>query len=1010
MARSSHRPRSVFSPRGRTIAGLVGVAALFGALLSPTVAFAEDPNDAVISGTVVADASGTGIEGVYVSAELVADGGVFETVTEADGSYALTDLPAGAWVVSFAAPDDTDYISEYFSNATSIDEATAVTVGESEEAVADAALALGGNVTGTVRGVASAPLADVAVEAYPFGGGALLATATTDDTGTYVLHGLPSTGITISFTDDGDRGYVTKWSNNRANEDTADKITVASGASVAVNASLTIGGSITGQVRGGGGVVLPEGEVEVVLTLTSSDETVDSQFIDDAGDYAFTGVAAGNYIVQFADAAESGLSAQWWKNAATRQLATTIPVVSGQAVPAINAVMTTGASIAGAVTGSATTPVPLEDASVTLVDPAGEYVADAATDAVGAYTIAGLSAGTYFLSFDAPEGSLFSGEWWNNKPDFESSTAIVVAAGTALTGYNAVLASAGAISGTVTGSDKPTVGLEGVEVTAYNEFGDDVSTGTTDATGKYEVASLPAGTYRVRFETSAVPTYAPQWWKDKPNFDEALDIVVKSGVTTTSRSTVLKLGGTIAGQVTGGAPAAGLADVEVTAYDDQQSVISTTVTTETGDFVLRGIPAGSVTLGYHHLGDPAVYLDEYWLNAPSLDNATYFTTTAAGAITGKSVQLAIGATLSGIITGDDAPQAPLENVTVELFNAAHTLVTDTVTDTDGFYSFAALAPGTYKLSFTAAEGSEYGSEWWNNAVSFATASAIVLTEAAAATADAGLVDNPELLDEPPVPTIVGDVRVGKRVTADAGTWGPAPVELTYQWNSYDEPIAGATSSSLLVGVDYFDTELTVTVTGGKAGYLPRSVTSDVTDLVAPGAMPTVVPVISGTLAVGKTLKASTGKWSVPDVEYYFQWKNNGNEIVDATDATYKLQKSDAGDKISVAVTGSSYGYNDGVRSSASSVIQKLMTKTSTPKISGTAKVGKKLTAKAGTWKPSGVSFSYQWKRNGVAIKGATKSKYTVVKSDRKKKITVTVTGKKSTYTSVAKTSKAKKAK
>ncbi|WP_298131782.1 hypothetical protein [Micropruina sp.] len=76
----------------------------------------------------------------------------------------------------------------------------------------------------------------------------------------------------------------------------------------------------------------------------------------------------------------------------------------------------------------------------------------------------------------------------------------------------------------------------------------------------------------------------------------------------------------------------------------------------------------------------------------------------------------------------------------------------------------------------------------------------------------------------------------------------------------------------------------------------------------------------------------------------------------------------------------------------------------TPKISGTAKVGKKLTAKPGTWKPSGTKLSYQWYRNSTKISGATKSTYKLVKADKKKKITVKVTGKKDGYANTTKTS------
>jgi hypothetical protein len=84
-------------------------------------------------------------------------------------------------------------------------------------------------------------------------------------------------------------------------------------------------------------------------------------------------------------------------------------------------------------------------------------------------------------------------------------------------------------------------------------------------------------------------------------------------------------------------------------------------------------------------------------------------------------------------------------------------------------------------------------------------------------------------------------------------------------------------------------------------------------------------------------------------------------------------------------------------------------KAATPKVSGTAKVGKTLKAKAGAW-TSGTKLSYQWLRNGKAIKKATKASYKLVKADKGKKITVKVTGKKSGYTTVSKVSKALKIK
>ena len=85
---------------------------------------------------------------------------------------------------------------------------------------------------------------------------------------------------------------------------------------------------------------------------------------------------------------------------------------------------------------------------------------------------------------------------------------------------------------------------------------------------------------------------------------------------------------------------------------------------------------------------------------------------------------------------------------------------------------------------------------------------------------------------------------------------------------------------------------------------------------------------------------------------------------------------------------------------------KAYTASPTPTISGTAKVGKTLTAAAGSWAPQPDSLGYQWYRSGKAISKATKSTYKLTKSDAKKKITVKVTAKKDGYETLAKTSKA----
>jgi 5'-nucleotidase len=68
-----------------------------------------------------------------------------------------------------------------------------------------------------------------------------------------------------------------------------------------------------------------------------------------------------------------------------------------------------------------------------------------------------------------------------------------------------------------------------------------------------------------------------------------------------------------------------------------------------------------------------------------------------------------------------------------------------------------------------------------------------------------------------------------------------------------------------------------------------------------------------------------------------------------------------------------------------------ITSVTAPTISGTAKVGRTLTATPGTWSVASPAIAYQWNRAGAPIEGATAATHTVVAADAGAAITVTVT-------------------
>ncbi|AZZ56831.1 fibronectin type III domain-containing protein [Rathayibacter iranicus] len=249
------------------------------------------------------------------------------------------------------------------------------------------------------------------------------------------------------------------------------------------------------------------------------------------------------------------------------------------------------------------------------------------------------------------------------------------------------------------------------------------------------------------------------------------------------------------------------------------------------------------------------------------------------------------------------------------------------------------------------------------------------------------------------PTIAGTPAVGSSLTANAGTWGPSPVTLTYQWHAAGTAISGATASTYRPLAADVGKVITVAVTGAKSGYVSTTRVSSGTAAVIGGTLAAVTPTVSGTAKVGSVLSAAPGTWGPSPVILAYQWNANGAALSGATSSTYRPSAATSGKRITVTVTGSKSGYISANRTStATSVVAAGALSTATPTITGTARVGSALSAVPGAWGPSPVTFSYQWKANGTALSGATSSTYRPTGATLGKRITVTVTGSKSGYT------------
>lgn len=255
----------------------------------------------------------------------------------------------------------------------------------------------------------------------------------------------------------------------------------------------------------------------------------------------------------------------------------------------------------------------------------------------------------------------------------------------------------------------------------------------------------------------------------------------------------------------------------------------------------------------------------------------------------------------------------------------------------------------------------------------------------------------------PTPTITGTPQTGQILSLSVGTWDTG-VSLSYQWRRNGVAISGATGLTYVVVAGDVSQAITVTVTGIKSGFVSASRTSAAVTVTAAQFLAAAVPVISGTAALDQTLTATAGTWT-PIASLAYQWMADGVNISGATSSTLYLGSAQVGKKISVLVTGSRSGYSTISRTSLETAVVTAGSFTSqpTPVLSGTAMVGKVLTATAGSW-DSGTTLAYQWMRGSTAISGAVSTTYSLVSADLGATITVRVTATKAGNLPVSKTS------
>ena len=949
---------------------------------------------ASVTGTITS--GGSPAAGVLVNANEVRGYGGY-AYTDENGRYTINGLTAGSftvvagdWDLSTSSPC---VVPTWFGGATTYSGATYFPVVDHGATVnKNISLTRCATIAGTITGAGSPNVALEGINVQIYDSNRDFYDGTqTDETGhyamnlrpgTYYLEAQPYSSI-----------YAGKFYGGSTLIASATQIVVTATNTATANLVLAVGATISGNVKQAPSTNY-EGATVIAYGQNSGDQFYANT--DASGNYTIRGLPTDTYKVQFSGGYYSGFGSLWWNSVTTKAAATGIAVTTGNVITGKNAVLSAGATISGQVTSALGDP--LEFVSVAAVASNGEQLRATSTRDDGSYTLYDVPAGSVTLSFT----SLGSGpaynptpQWWNNKTSLATATFFAVTSGAEITGKNAVIAAiptAAEISGKVT--DPVGDDLDSVSVGAFKQSGSSyelVNWSMSDGDGNYTIPGLAAGSYRLGFSDYGTgASFAPsegfdfrvEYWNNKSTLATSDAIAVATGSTVTGKDAQLAYVGSLL---------------------DLTWATPTIAGTQTPGQTLSAVPGA--------WGPSPVTFTYQWQS----DGVDIFGKTSS---VYPVTAVDLGHVLSVSVTGTKAGYTPVTKTSLATppITGVLTAPVPTITGTGAVGQTLTAVPGAWGPAPV-----ELSYQWLRNgeAVSGETGATYALTSD-----DAGKTITVTVTGTKPnyasqsktsvgkavgsvlttaSPTFTGIPTVGKPQTAVAGTWGPAPVTLAYQWNRAGTPIAGAVSSVYLPTTADSGKALSVTVTGTKTGYTTVSLTSG--SVIIGNAFTTApVPTVSGTPTAGTELTASVGLWTPAPVTLAYQWLKDGSAIAGETGTTYTPTTADAASSITFAVTGTKLGFTPVTATSAAKVIGLPLSDIGTPAISGQLTVGQVLSADPGVWSPTPVTFAYQWNRAGVAIAGATAQTYTTVAADGGKQLTVAVTGSKASYFSVATTS------
>lgn len=549
------------------------------------------------------------------------------------------------------------------------------------------------------------------------------------------------------------------------------------------------------------------------------------------------------------------------------------------------------------------------------------------TNPDGTYDLA-LAAGSYRVGFDDYTGDAVP-EYYQDTTVFDEADSVLVDA--APVQVDADLAEAAHVRGAVVGGD---LTESYVYVTAYQAVVADGQTsydyvGSTNAgtDGEYDLGGLPAGTYRIGFESTDL-SLAPEYYNNKGSLAAAQDVVTSAASPAIGIDATLEEAGSISGTMTTeeGDPATGRVTAYTVAGDDWTYITSEEPDSE-GAYTLAGLREGSYLVAFE---EDATGRTEYWQDTDDADLATPVEVEAGTPSTGISAEM-----------DDKTPPDAVQNLEYPSISG-NTEVGSTLTADPGQWDATGVTFTYQWISGNHDDGAipgATGSTYVLNSSDADDYIGVIVTAHADGYSPASEYSDyvgpvqAQTVHSLSVPTISGTPQVGSPLTANPGTWDQPGATFSYYWETYQE--GQEHTDFLATGKTYVPTAAIVgqpvwvsvvaSAPGVEDGYAYSESVGPVTAATAPPVVvpPVVVPPVvappvtdvdntqkpkvQGAKKVGSTLKAKVASWIPAGATVRYQWLVNGKPIKKATKATLKVTRKLKGKKVSVQVIATSAG-------------------------------------------------------------------------------------------------------